>query len=110
MKIQHTQKNAKMNIPFDGEIETDENGIVEVSEAAAKELCHEGSLWTNLDTKIEEINEEDEENLDNELSVDLEILDLPAMIEVAKQAELDGWEKFQKNEKAMRTYLSKRLK
>lgn len=119
MKVQHKQGKIKVSIPFDGEIETDEQGIAEVSQEAGEALTsYEGSLWVNLDASeaeedVEETDEEENDQNDKEEAddeeIDLDLLDLPSMIEIAQKYEVKGWEKFSKNEKGMRTYLAKKL-
>ena len=136
MKIVAKNKNIKsmkLNVPVDGCIDIDENGIAEVSQSCG-EMLIKGTLdWKEFvdgkDTAENEKepeqgnndgNQESEEGSDavsnEEIIEGLKKLSLDECIATAKEANYPKkeWEKLSKNEKAaeklMRQYLVKKFK
>lgn len=94
----------KLNIPVDGLIEIDANGVVEVSEKAANMLVNGTNDW-EYSKDVEGDGNEVDEVLEG-----LKKMTLPQMIEMAKEAGYpeSEYQKFAKKEKLMLAYLTKK--
>lgn len=46
VEVQHSSRTGAINVPIDGEIELDENGVGEVSEECAELLTTKGKGWS----------------------------------------------------------------
>lgn len=128
-KLIHTDKvyhGKELVIPYDGKIQLEADGSVIVSDEAAEVLLTIPN-WesTEIDEELQEEEETEEvitkpaktkekqksgtglskKDLDN-----LKSLSLEDLIEIAKAAEVTGWEKFKKNQTSLSTYLKNRLK
>lgn len=141
MKIQAKNKDVKsmkLNVPIDGLVDIDENGVIEVSKRCGEMLLNGTNDWKKYsddtedadDEKVDEQCSKDGEQTDTETSEGegekqptdedviegLKKLSLEECVETAKAAEYPEkeWEKFAKNEKApeklMRQYLVKKYK
>ena len=108
----------KLTVPYDGTIEIDANGIVEVSDACADALVHGTHDWEYAD-KAEEVVETDKaeevvEDEDTKIISGIKKLSLEEMIETATEAGYpEGeWKKFASNTKnaakLMAAYLIKK--
>lgn len=107
IKIQNKRyAGQKLILPEVGEVQLDNNGVVEVEENIAEALISpEGSLWATVE------NEEDVEVVDtDEVKAQFEAMTLAELVEYAKEAEIPAadYEKFSKNKKLMVTFLVKR--
>ena len=107
MKIK--AKNSKvfginLNVPVDGLIEIDANGVAEVSEKAANMLVNGTNDWEYSKDSEGDGNEGDE------VLAGLKKMTLPQMIEMAKEAGYpeSEYQKFAKKEKLMLAYLTKK--
>lgn len=89
----------KLNVPVDGLIEIDANGVAEVSEKAANMLVNGTNDW-----------EYSKDNEGDEVLAGLKKMTLPQMIEMAKEAGYpeSEYQKFAKKEKLMLAYLTKK--
>lgn len=95
----------KLNVPVDGLIEIDANGVAEVSEKAAKMLVNGTNDWEYFnDSKGDDGNEVDE------VISGLKKMTLAQMIDMAKEAGYpeSEYQKFAKKEKLMLAYLIKK--
>ena len=94
----------KLNVPVDGLIEIDANGIAEVSGKAAKMLVNGTNDWEYSKDSEGDGNEGDE------VLAGLKKMTLPQMIEMAKEAGYpeSEYQKFAKKEKLMLAYLIKK--
>ena len=118
-------KSMKLNVPIDGIIEIDENGVAEVSSKCGQMLIEGTNDWEKFGEKKvsneEETNAEAEEKDENADISDEEVIEgikqmsLDECVALAKQSGYPEkeWEKFAKNEKAaeklMRQYLIKKF-
>lgn len=89
----------KLNVPVDGLIEIDANGVAEVSEKAANMLVNGTNDW-----------EYSKDSEGDEVLAGLKKMTLPQMIEMAKEAGYpeSEYQKFTKMEKLMLAYLTKK--
>lgn len=94
----------KLNVPVDGLIEIDANGVAEVSEKAANMLVNGTNDWEYSKDSEGDGNEVDE------VIAGLKKMTLPQMIEMAKEAGYpeSEYQKFAKKEKLMLAYLTKK--
>lgn len=94
----------KLNVPVDGLIEIDANGVAEVSEKAANMLVNGTNDWEYSKDSEGDGNEVDE------VLAGLKKMTLPQMIEMAKEAGYpeSEYQKFAKKEKLMLAYLTKK--
>ena len=94
----------KLNVPVDGLIEIDANGVAEVSGKAAKMLVNGTNDWEYSKDSEGDGNEGDE------VLAGLKKMTLPQMIEMAKEAGYpeSEYQKFAKKEKLMLAYLTKK--
>ena len=94
----------KLNVPVDGLIEIDANGVAEVSEKAANMLVNGTNDWEYSKDSEGDGNEGDE------VLAGLKKMTLPQMIEMAKEAGYpeSEYQKFAKKEKLMLAYLTKK--
>lgn len=94
----------KLNVPVDGLIEIDANGVAEVSEKAANMLVNGTNDWEYSK------DSEDDGNEGDEVLAGLKKMTLPQMIEMAKEAGYpeSEYQKFAKKEKLMLAYLTKK--
>lgn len=118
-------KSMKLNVPIDGIIEIDENGVAEVSSKCGQMLIEGTNDWEKFGEKKvsneEETNAEAGEKDENADISDEEVIEgikqmsLDECVALAKQSGYPEkeWEKFAKNEKAaeklMRQYLIKKF-
>lgn len=118
-------KSMKLNVPIDGIIEIDENGVAEVSSKCGQMLIEGTNDWEKFgEKKVSdevETNAEAEEKDENADISDEEVIEgikkmsLDECVALAKQSGYPEkeWEKFAKNEKAaeklMRQYLIKKF-
>lgn len=116
--INKSVRSMKLTVPYDGTIEIDANGIVEVSDACADALVHGTHDWEYAD-KAEEVVETDKaeevvEDEDTKIISGIKKLSLEEMIETATEAGYpEGeWKKFASNTKnaakLMAAYLIKK--
>lgn len=94
----------KLNVPVDGLIEIDANGVAEVSVKAANMLVNGTNDWEYSKDSEGDGNEGDE------VLAGLKKMTLPQMIEMAKEAGYpeSEYQKFAKREKLMLAYLTKK--
>lgn len=105
-------KSMALIIPVDGKIEIDANGIVDVSDKAAKMLVNGTKDWDYYDKPL--INGNDDSN--NEKSEDevvvsgIKKMKLEEMIAMANEAGYpeSEWKRFSKKDKLMAAYLIKK--
>lgn len=102
-------KNSKvfginLNVPVDGLIEIDANGVAEVSVKAANMLVNGTNDWEYYKDNDGDVNDGDE------VLAGLKKMTLPQMIEMAKEAGYpeSEYQKFAKREKLMLAYLTKK--
>lgn len=92
-----------------GEVKLDEDGVFEVDEKKAKELLNASEDFEALD----ELSEDEEDDLGDDekskLLEQLESMSVDEMIALCKETGVKGFEKFKKNEKALRTYIKKQI-
>lgn len=101
-------QNCTLNMPIDGEVEVT-NGIAEVSDELGNLLLGNPADWEATTEEVEELDEEDEgSDVPNEDGLDE--LELPDLIEMAKEAKLKGYNLFTKDAAKMRAFLRKKLK
>ena len=95
----------KLNVPVDGLIEIDANGVAEVSEKAAKMLVNGTNDWEYFND-----SEGDDGNEVDEVISGLKKMTLAQMIDMAKEAGYpeSEYQKFAKKEKLMLAYLIKK--
>lgn len=95
----------KLNVPVDGLIEIDANGVAEVSEKAAKMLVNGTNDWEYFND-----SEGDDGNEVDEVINGLKKMTLAQMINMAKEAGYpeSEYQKFAKKEKLMLAYLIKK--
>lgn len=95
----------KLNVPVDGLIEIDVNGVAEVSEKAAKMLVNGTNDWEYFND-----SEGDDGNEVDEVISGLKKMTLAQMIDMAKEAGYpeSEYQKFAKKEKLMLAYLIKK--
>lgn len=96
---------SKMSLPIVGTVDLDENGEVEVAEDVAKAICE------NKEWELSEPEAPSQEELERKEEM-MQLIDgmgLEEMAEFAKEAKIQGYEKFTKNEKAFKTFLKKRI-
>ena len=93
----------KLNVPVDGLIEIDANGVAEVSEKAAKMLVNGTNDW-------EYFNDSEGGDGVDEVINGLKRMTLSQMIDMAKEAGYpeSEYQKFAKKEKLMLAYLIKK--
>jgi hypothetical protein len=117
-----------INIPFDGEVKLDENGVVSVSDEAAEQLIEGTSDWTLVtktikkkpvieeveeteedETVVEEENEELTETEEEEV-VSLDSLSVEELIQICEEANFpkSEWGKYTKSKKALEKYIAKK--
>lgn len=94
----------KLNVPVDGLIEIDANGVAEVSVKAANMLVNGTNDWEYCKDNDGDVNEVDE------VLLGLKKMTLPEMIEMANEAGYpeSEYQKFAKKEKLMLAYLTKK--
>lgn len=94
----------KLNVPVDGLIEIDANGVAEVSVKAANMLVNGTNDWEYYKDNDGDVNEVDE------VLLGLKKMTLPEMIEMANEAGYpeSEYQKFAKKEKLMIAYLTKK--
>lgn len=115
-------KSMQLHIPYDGLVEIDANGEVEVSDKAGKLLVEGTNDWNYIgegeNTESVENAEEEAENdvkgedTDDEVIEGIKKMSLEDMITMATEAgypEKD-WKKFAKKDKLMAAYLIKQYK
>lgn len=118
-------KSMKLNVPIDGIIEIDENGVAEVSSKCGQMLIEGTNDWKEFGEK--KVSNEEETNAgagekdenadisDEEVIEGIKQMSLDDCVALAKQSGYPEkeWEKFAKNEKAaeklMRQYLIKKF-
>ena len=118
-------KSMKLNVPIDGIIEIDENGVAEVSSKCGQMLIEGTNDWEKFGEK--KVSDEGETNAgagekdenadisDEEVIEGIKQMSLDDCVALAKQSGYPEkeWEKFAKNEKAaeklMRQYLIKKF-
>lgn len=95
----------KLNVPVDGLIEIDANGVAEVSGKAAKMLVNGTNDWEYFND-----SEGDDGNEVDEVISGLKKMTLVQMIDMAKEAGYpeSEYQKFAKKEKLMLAYLIKK--
>lgn len=95
----------KLNVPVDGLIEIDANGVAEVSGKAAKMLVNGTNDWEYFND-----SEGDDGNEVDEVISGLKKMTLAQMIDMAKEAGYpeSEYQKFAKKEKLMLAYLIKK--
>ena len=95
----------KLNVPVDGLIEIDANGVAEVSEKAAQMLVNGTNDWEYFND-----NEGGNDNEVDEVINGLKKMTLAQMIDMAKEAGYpeSEYQKFAKKEKLMLAYLIKK--
>lgn len=95
----------KLNVPVDGLIEIDANGVAEVSGKAAKMLVNGTNDWEYFND-----SEGDDGNEVDEVISGLKKMTLTQMIDMAKEAGYpeSEYQKFAKKEKLMLAYLIKK--
>lgn len=108
-------KSMKLAIPFDGIVEIDAHGVVEVSANAAKALVEGTNDWDVLEEgNAPQVNSNEKNNGENDAESDevingIKKMTLAQMIEMAQQAGYpeEDWGKFAKKDKLMAAYLIK---
>ena len=95
----------KLNVPVDGLIEIDANGVAEVSEKAAQMLVNGTNDWEYFND-----SEGDDGNEVDEVINGLKKMTLSQMIDMANEAGYpeSEYQKFAKKEKLMLAYLIKK--
>lgn len=97
-------KNIKLSVPYDGTIEVDENGVVEVSQSCAEILVNGTHDWHYLDDTKGAIDDADINSLLNKIKS----APLEELVSIAKEAGYDEkeWSKFAKNSKSAQKLMS----
>lgn len=103
-------QNTTLNMPIDGEVEV-VNGIAEVSDELGNLLLGNPADWELVEGEIEELDEEDEDKGGDDKTADdgLDKLELADLVEMAKGANLKGYNLFAKDAAKMRAFLRKKL-
>lgn len=105
-------KSMALIIPVDGKIEIDANGIVDVSDKAAKMLVNGTRDWDYYDkTLINGNNDSNNEKSEDEVVVSgIKKMKLEEMITMANEAGYpeSEWKRFSKKDKLMAAYLIKK--
>lgn len=132
MKIQAKEhlRGQKRILPELGEVDIPKDGIIDVDNIELAQALIQHKNWDAAETleevpkkasnkkaakKVVEDEEEDDEDLEDDIedeediSASLDAMTLSEMVEVAKSSAIKGWEKFQKNEKALRSFLKNKL-
>lgn len=110
--INPSVKSMRLNVPFDGVIEIDAEGVAIVSEKAAEALVNGTHDWEykNPNPKPEEAEGNAEKSEEEQVVAGIKKMKLPEMIEMAQAAGYPEkeWERFAKKEKLMAAYLIKK--
>lgn len=101
-------QNATLNMPIDGEVEV-VNGIAEVSDELGNLLLGNPNDWEKVVGEVEELDEETDLS-DDKVEDGLAELDLAALVDIAKEAKLKGYNLFAKDAAKMRAFLRKKIK
>lgn len=105
-------KGMKLNVPFDGTIDIDTNGIADVSDKAAAALVNGTSEWEYVDktTSEKEADSNEEKTEDEKIVAGIKKMKLEDMIAMANEAGYPEteWKRFAKKEKLMSAYLIKK--
>lgn len=105
-------KGMKLNVPFDGTIDIDANGIADVSDKAAAALVNGTSEWEYVDktTSGKEADSNEEKTEDEKIVAGIKKMKLEDMIAMANEAGYPEteWKRFAKKEKLMSAYLIKK--
>lgn len=112
--INKSVRSMKLTVPYDGTIDIDADGVVEVSDACADALVHGTHDWEYFDKKTETKKTEEVEDEDTKIISGIKKLSLEEMIETAVEAGYpeSEWKKFANNTKnaakLMAAYLIKK--
>lgn len=108
-------KSMKLNVPYDGAIDIDANGIAFVSEKAAKALVNGTNDWEyvkkeNPIDEDEKSNNKSEKSEEEQVVSEIKQMQLEGMIQMAKEMNYPEkeWSRFAKKEKLMAAYLIKK--
>ena len=103
-------KSMKLNVPYDGIIEIDANGIAFVSEKAAKALVNGTNDWENPINEDEKSDSKSEKSEEAQVVSAIKPMQLEGMIQMAKEMNYPEkeWSRFAKKEKLMAAYLIKK--
>jgi hypothetical protein len=105
----------KLNVPVDGLIDIDANGLAIVSDRAAKILVEGTNDWeyneaVNTTSDKTEAASDEEKSEDEQVIAGIKTMKLADMIAMATEAGYpnEEWERFSKKEKLMAAYLIKK--
>lgn len=109
--INKSVRAMKLTVPYDGTIEINADGIVEVSDICASALVKGTNDWEYADKPVKAENPEEDE--DAKIIAGIKKLSLEEMIETANEASYPEteWKKFANNKngaKLMAAYLIKK--
>jgi hypothetical protein len=113
--INSNVKSMKLNVPIDGLIDIDANGIAVVSDKAAEVLVKGTNDWkyaeeVNPTTEASQGESNSENVTDDDIIAGIKKMKLADMITTANEAgyPAEEWERFAKKEKLMAAYLIKK--
>jgi len=109
IKTKHPQHgNIKLNLPIVGEVDI-KDGIVDVPKEVHDMMIGDGkNEWSSAEAEAQK-NEQEVESTD-EFEVQINSLSFEEVKTLASEANIPNWEKFAKKEKALRSYVIKKLR